>query len=61
LNAGQGWELGPLDDRLARVDSPTRADVGLGLFLGPVGVYWSYPLNRQDRQINFFVRLQQRF
>jgi len=61
LNAGQGWALGTHDDGIGRVHSPTRADVGLGLFLGPVGVYWSYPLNRQDRGLNFFVRFQQRF
>ena len=61
LNAGQGWEFGPLGNDVGRSDSPTRADVGVGLFLGPIGMYWSYPLNRKDRGLNFFVRLQQRF
>ena len=61
LNAGQGWEFGPLGNDISRSDSPTRADVGVGLFLGPLGMYWSYPLNRKDRGLNFFVRLQQRF
>ncbi len=61
LDAGQGWELGRLTDAVGRSDSPTRADVGVGLFLGPLGLYWSYPLNRKDRGLNFFVRLRQRF
>ena len=61
LNAAQGWELGQLGNAVGRSNTPTRADVGFGLFLGPVGLYWSYPLNRHDRGLNFFVRLQQRF
>lgn len=61
LDAGHGWALGELGNGLPRPDSATRADVGVGLFLGPVGLYWSYPLNRQDLDLNFFVRLQERF
>ena len=61
LNAGRGWELGPLADGFARSNSPTRADIGVGLFLGPLGAYWSYPLNRSERGLDFFLRLQQRF
>ena len=61
LNAGRGWALEPLSPAGDRSDSPTRADIGVGLFLGPVGAYWSYPLNRSDGGPNFFLRLQQRF
>ncbi len=61
FNAGQGWSEGDLATGIPRTDSPTRADVGVGFFMGPVGLYWSYPLNRRDRGLNFFVRLQQRF
>jgi len=61
LNAGQGWVAGDVPPESPRVDSPTRADVGVGLFVGPMGLYWSYPLNRRDRGLNFFIRLQQRF
>lgn len=61
LNAGRGWELGSLSSGGARSDSPTRADIGVGLFLGSVGAYWSYPLNRSERGLDFFLRLQQRF
>jgi hypothetical protein len=46
---------------VARTDSPTRADIGVGIFFGPLGLYWSYPLNRRDQELNFFVRLQRRF
>ncbi len=59
---GKGWtheeEAGDFPTRL---DAPTRADMGVGLFVGPVGVYWSWPLNRRDQGINFFVRLIHRF
>lgn len=61
LNAGQGWQLGALGTEALRSSSPTRADIGVGLFLGPVGAYWSYPLNRSERGLDFFLRLQQRF
>jgi hypothetical protein len=61
LNAGQGWTAGDAPSNFARTDSATRADVGVGIFLGPLGLYWSYPLNRRDQGVNFFVRLQQRF
>ncbi len=60
LNAGQGWSQGELAPGLPRTDSPTRADVGVGVYMGPMGLYWSYPLNRRDRGLNFFVRLEQR-
>ena len=60
LNGGRGWavegpELGPAED------SPFRADVGAGVHLGALGLYWAYPINRRDRGLNFFVRLQHRF
>jgi hypothetical protein len=44
-----------------RIDSPTRADLGVGLFLGGLGLYWSYPLSNRAEGVNFFVRLQRRF
>lgn len=60
FNAGQGWVAGDPPEGSPRRDSPTRADVGVGLFVGPLGLYWAYPLNRRDRGLNFFIRLQQR-
>jgi hypothetical protein len=61
FNAGQGWARGSLGNGVSRTDSPTRADLGFGVFAGPIGLYWAYPLNRGDRGMNFFVRLERRF
>ncbi len=61
FNAGRGWALGHQWEGLVRSDSPTRADIGAGLHLGPVGLFWAYPLTRRDQGVNFFVRLQSRF
>ena len=61
FDAGQAWEAGEILSGLARTDSPTRLDVGLGIFVGPFGMYWAIPLNERDRDFNFFVRLQRRF
>jgi hypothetical protein len=61
LDAGQGWEQGDLGNGVPRRPSPTRADVGVGVSVGPIGVYWAYPLNGERRRLNFFVRLTERF
>ncbi len=62
FDAGRGWALGdPGSPPLVRRNSPTRADIGAGLFVGPLGIHWAYPLNRKDQGLNFFVRLQHRF
>jgi hypothetical protein len=61
FNAGQGWALGDMGTGIPRADSPTRADMGLGLFVGPLRFYWAFPLNGPDRGVNFFVRLDRRF
>lgn len=56
FNAGRGWsqiEGAP--------DSDTVADLGVGVLLGKLGLYWAYPLHGDDRSVNFFVRLQRRF
>lgn len=56
--AGRGRVAGEPDGRR---HSPVRADVGVGLYVGPLGLYWAYPLNRNDRGLNFFIRLERRF
>jgi hypothetical protein len=56
FNAGRGWSQ--LD---GEPDSDTMVDVGLGVLLGKLGIYWAYPLTGDDRSVNFFVRLQRRF
>jgi hypothetical protein len=56
FNAGRGWS------RLAAgSDTETVADLGVGVFLGDLGLYWAYPLTGEDRRGNFFIRLQRRF
>ena len=56
FNAGRGWS------RLAAgSDTDTVADLGVGVFLGDLGLYWAYPLTGDDKRVNFFIRLQRRF
>jgi hypothetical protein len=61
LGAGRGWRVEEATPGDLREDSPLRVDAGVGLFVGPLGVYWAAPLNRRDRGLNFFVRLSNRF
>ncbi len=56
FDLGEGWS--ERDDSL---DTGTFTDIGLGLFLGELGVYLAYPLEGSDRGVNFFVRLSRRF
>jgi len=56
FDLGRGWsESDPA------LDTTTFSDLGLGLFLGDIGLYWSYPLEGERRGVNFFIRLQRRF
>jgi hypothetical protein len=61
FDAGQGWARGSFGNGFVREDSPTRADFGVGVFVGPLGLYWAFPVNHRDRGVNFFVRLERRF
>ncbi|HSM03024.1 MAG TPA: hypothetical protein VK858_00290 [Longimicrobiales bacterium] len=56
MDVGRGWSYAP-DGQ----DSDTLADLGLGFFVGKVGLYLALPLNGDDRNVSFFVRLQHRF
>lgn len=56
FDAGRGWSRSP-----GGIDTDTMADLGAGLFLGDLGIYWAYPLTGENRDLNFFVRLQRRF
>jgi hypothetical protein len=58
FNAGRGWTADGLGD------TDTLADVGLGLYLGDLGLYLAYPLTEDqkgERNVNFFIRLTRRF
>jgi len=61
FNAGRGWSQGEVGNGHPRGDSPNRSDVGVGFFLGGLGLHWSYPLVDREEGVNFFVRLQRRF
>ncbi len=58
FNLGQGWTADGLGN------TETLADVGIGLYLGDLGVYYAYPLNEDasgGRDGNFYIRLSRRF
>lgn len=56
FDAGRGWS-----QQGSFPDEDTVADLGAGLTLGGLGVYWAYPLTGEGRAVNFFLRLQHRF
>lgn len=53
---GRGWSRSD-----PTLDTETFSDVGAGIFFGDLGLYWAFPLDGDDRDVNFFVRLQRRF
>lgn len=62
FDAGRGWSLADQASP-ARLgpDSDTLMDLGVGFFLGDIGVYWAWPLSGADRNVNFFMRIDHRF
>jgi cytoskeletal protein CcmA (bactofilin family) len=59
FNMGRGWTVDGLGD------TETLMDVGIGLYLGDLGLYYAYPL-KEDKSGgggngNFFIRLSRRF
>lgn len=62
FDAGRGWSLSePGSPAFLGPDTETLMDVGLGLLLGDVGLYWAWPLNGDERDVNFFLRIDHRF
>jgi hypothetical protein len=62
FDAGRGWSLSdPGTPGYVGGDSDTLMDLGVGFFIGDVGVYWAWPLNGGDRDVNFFMRIDHRF
>lgn len=56
FDAGRAWnEREARDGRTAGQDD-FAVDVGAGLRLGRLGIYWALPLSGRDQGINFFVR-----
>jgi len=60
VDAARGWATDESRARGAR-NSAVFYDAGAGIVIGGVGIYAAMPLNRDDRGVNFFVRLGQRF
>jgi hypothetical protein len=66
-DAGRGWRVGtPQGDMIyTRSTLPPlktfRADLGLGLDVGGIGIYTAKSVSTPAEPINFFVRLQHRF
>lgn len=62
FDAGRGWSLADEGvDGAFLADTRTFMDVGVGLFIGDVGLYWARPLNGDDKGVNFFLRIDHRF
>ena len=62
FNAGRGWSLSdPASAGYFGPDTRTFADVGVGFLFGDIGLYWAYPLHGDDRNVNFFLRIDHRF
>jgi hypothetical protein len=58
FNMGRGWTADGLGD------TDTLMDVGVGLYLGDLGVFYAYPIKEEPgggRSGNFFIRLSRRF
>lgn len=58
FNMGQGWTVDGLGD------TDTLMDLGVGLHLGDLAIYYAFPLNEDEggnRNGNFFIRLSRRF
>ncbi len=57
FDAGRAWtDRAALDGRTDGLDD-FAADVGVGLRLGRLGLYWALPLSGREDNVNFFVRL----
>jgi hypothetical protein len=58
FDAGKGWSVN------GRNEAEAVADVGLGLYLGDLGVFYAYPLKEETGRRKggtFFIRLNRRF
>ena len=60
FDAGRTWTEAESRNGRGRGRDDFSADAGLGVRLGPVGLYWAVPLSGSDHEYNFFVRLGRR-
>jgi len=62
FNAGRGWSLSDsASPGYLGPDTGTFADIGAGFLFGDIGLFWAYPLQGDDRNVNFFLRIDHRF
>ncbi len=60
FDAGRAWTERVARDGRDEGQDDFAADVGAGLRLGRIGIYWAVPLSGRDDRINFFVRIGSR-
>ena len=60
FDAGRAWNEPDALDGRKRGQGDFAADAGIGARVGPVGVYWAFPLSSGGQGVNFFVRLGRR-
>lgn len=62
LDAARGWSMSdPGDAAFLGPDTETLLDLGAGLALGPLGLYWAWPLVGEGRRGNIFLHIAHRF
>lgn len=61
FDAGRGWALEELGRATPGQDTETLMDVGVGVYLGELGLHWAWPLTGDDRGANFYLRIDHRF
>jgi outer membrane protein assembly factor BamA len=57
FDAGRAWIEPAARAGRPGGDTDFSADAGLGLRLGPLGLYFAVPLSGRGQDLNFFVRL----
>lgn len=57
FDAGRAWNEPDARHGRGRGRDDFSADTGLGLRLGPLGLYWALPLSGSTHEYNFFMRL----
>lgn len=57
FDAGRAWNEPAARNGRGAGRNDFSADTGLGVRLGPLGIYWAFPLSGSDHQYNFFMRL----
>ena len=61
FDAGRAWTEPDSRNGRGHGRDDFSADTGLGVRLGPLGLYWAVPLSGSDHDYNFFLRLGPRF